>query len=230
LAWLGVAFSRDARRRERLLLFSWFAAYFAFYCVYRHHDAWWYLRFLLPAFPALVIGAIMALRPLWRCVELRLRVPKLERPSANLLPLVALVAVLSREASVGRRQAVLAIGQDEAIYPLACRYVSQHLPPGSVVLSFLMSGALEYYTELPQLRFDLLERRLARRILRRAQERGHRLYALVHPAEREVFDGRNLGAWREIATPADALLFELDVSSLRPGAVAASGEEALSGP
>lgn len=230
LAWLGVAASRDRGWRDRLLLVSWFSAFFAFYCVYRHHDAWWYLRFLLPAFPALVIGAILALRPLWGCLELRLRVPRLGRISGNLLPLVALAAVLGREASVGRRQAVLAIGQDEAVYPNASRYVSEHLPPRSVVLSFLMSGALEYYTDLPQLRFDLLERRLARQILRRAQERGYRFYALVHPAEREVFFGRNLGSWREVATPADALLLELDAASLRPSAASASGDDPLSAP
>jgi hypothetical protein len=210
LAWLGVVASRETRWRDRLLLLVWFGSYFVFFCFYRFYAQWWYLRFLVPGFPALIIGAILAVRGAWHTLDLRLHLTRLERTSGNVIPALVLGFVLSREVSVGVSRRVFDTAETEAIFRRACRYAAEQLPAGSIVLSFLMSGALEYYTDLPYLRFDSMDRRMARRILRRTQRQGCRWYALVHPHELDAFRQRDLGQWRQIGAPANALLFELD--------------------
>jgi hypothetical protein len=211
LAWLGVAGSRGTPWRERLMLLVWFGAFFVFYCTFRHHDAWWYLRFLMPAFPALIAGALIAARPLWRTLGPR---HHLAPATGTLLLAVALVLVVARELSVAARQRVLDIAEAESVYPRACRLAAERLPPGAIVLSKLTSGALEAYTGLPQLRFDTMDRRTGRRLLRRSLQRGRPWYALVLEAEQAEFEGSDLGSWKRIDTAAKVELLELVPESL----------------
>ena len=49
------------RRAPRLVavLLVWIAVFVCFYAFYFHtHETWWYLRFLLPAFPPLIVGSL----------------------------------------------------------------------------------------------------------------------------------------------------------------------------
>jgi hypothetical protein len=214
LAWLAVAGSREMPGRDRLMLLVWFSAFLPFYCSYRFHDSWGYLRFLMPAFPALIAGALVAARPLWRALELRLHAPGLALRTGNLLPALVLAVVVSREVSVAARLKVLGVGVAESAYPRACRLATERVPAGSVVLSRLTSGALEAYTDLPQMRFDMMDRRTGRRLLRRSLERGRPWYALVHDAEKGLFEDSDLGSWRRIDAVASIELLELETESL----------------
>jgi 4-amino-4-deoxy-L-arabinose transferase-like glycosyltransferase len=216
LAWLGVVASRETRWRDRLLLLVWFASFFAFFCSYRHYDMWWYLRFMMPAFPALIVGALLAGRPVFRAVEFRLHLPSRGLASPNLLPPLLLLFILVSEVGEARRQSVLGIGASDTIYPRACLFAAERLPPRAIVLSFLMSGALEHYTDLMYLRFDTMEDLpTVRRLLRRTMDRGSRWYALVHPLELELFRSRGLGRWRQIGNVDEVLLLELEPESMR---------------
>jgi hypothetical protein len=214
LAWLAVAGTREARGRDRLMLLVWFGSFFVFFCSYRHYDSWWYLRFLMPAFPALILGALLAARPLWRSLELRLHLPRRSLTSVNLLPALALAIVVSREISVGRRQEILGIGESENAYLWSCRLAVQRLPPGAIVLSKLLSGALEAYTHLTPLRFDSMDRPTARRLLRRSLKRDRPWYALLHELEKEEFEGRGLGSWTVVGSVMNIELLELAPESL----------------
>ncbi len=130
LAWLGVAGIRETRGRDRLMLLVWFGSFFLFFCTYRHHDSWWYLRFLMPAFPALIAGALLAARPVWRALELGLHLPGRALGSARILPAVALAVVAWREVSVADRMAVLEIGAIDSVYPRSCRLAARAASPG----------------------------------------------------------------------------------------------------
>ena len=219
LAWLGVAASRETRWRDRLLLLVWFGSFFAFFCTYRHYEIWWFLRFMMPAFPALVVGALLAARPLFRAVEVRLHLPSRVPAGLNVLPAAVLAFVLASEAKEAKRLDVLGLAASEAVYPRACRLAADRLPPRAIVLSFLMSGALEHYTDLLYLRYDTMDDRPAvRRLLRQTMRQGSSWYALLHPSEIEAFRSRELGRWREIGQVDEAVLLELDPDSLRrPG-------------
>jgi hypothetical protein len=216
LAWLGVAAARDVPRRDRALLLVWFSSYFFFYCFYRHYDVWWYLRFLLPGFPALIAGALLAARPLWRELELAVRLPRGGFTSGNALPLVVLGFILAREAKHVARERVFDIARAESVYAEACRMAVRRLPARSAVLSMQMSGALEYYTDLPYLRYDLLGSRPQRRLRARAEALGYRWVALLHRGEVEAFARHTPGVWRPIEARGDALLLEPDPGAAAP--------------
>ena len=60
LLWLGVLYFAIRRERRYLLVAAWFLPFVAFYSFYFHSDhAWWYLRFILPGIPGLLLGALM---------------------------------------------------------------------------------------------------------------------------------------------------------------------------
>ena len=69
LVWLARPASRAANVTQGVTLRAaatlgvWALAYLAFYSAYYNtHETWWYLRFLLPAAPALVVGGLIVAR------------------------------------------------------------------------------------------------------------------------------------------------------------------------
>src|SRR5205814_377341 len=63
-ALLGAIYSLIRARRDRvhLMLALWWWPFFLFYSFYGPYETWWYTRFLLPAYPALIISALLAAR------------------------------------------------------------------------------------------------------------------------------------------------------------------------
>ena len=62
---LGLPWLFRTAPRAAAALGAWALAYLAFYCAYYNtHETWWYLRFLLPAAPALILGGLLVLRRL----------------------------------------------------------------------------------------------------------------------------------------------------------------------
>ena len=58
---LAIGLPLMVRRHGRLavVLIAWAGSFLVFYAFYYHtHEWWWYLRFLLPAFPPLLVGAL----------------------------------------------------------------------------------------------------------------------------------------------------------------------------
>ncbi|MCA1581911.1 MAG: glycosyltransferase family 39 protein [Acidobacteria bacterium] len=58
--WIAGCLRARGGPRDRLLLLTWFAAFFVLYALYFPYEAWWYTRFLLPGIPALLIATAMA--------------------------------------------------------------------------------------------------------------------------------------------------------------------------
>ena len=59
---LLLPWATEARPRIRWVLTLWIAAFAAFYsCYVCTHETWWYLRFILPAAPAIVVGSLLVL-------------------------------------------------------------------------------------------------------------------------------------------------------------------------
>lgn len=204
LAWLGVTADRRAAWRDRGLLASWFATFFLFYCLYEPYDSFWFVRFLLPAAPALVIGAVIVVRD----AAARLARPRLTAAVAAVL----LAVVLFREGRVVRGEHILNTAQYESIYPQACAWAARRLPPEALVLSMVTSGALEHYTGLFYARWDWLDAQPFAPLRERVEQRGGRFFALLFPFEIEQFPTRvpATGTWKKIGSFREATLWELE--------------------
>ncbi len=180
--------------RRALLLLLWFGSVAGLYAVYEFtHHTWWFLRFLLPSAPALLIGAL--------CVA---RAAASGLPSSlahGWLGAALLGAAVVLLVSTNRRLHAHLSAEQEQMYADAARWAQSTLPADAVVLAMQTSGALLYYTDLTFVRWDMASPELAARIVKTCHQRGQPLYALLFPFEQEAalerFGGTGWQRWAE---------------------------------
>jgi len=204
LAALAAPFQPALRRREFLVLGSWAAVLIGFYAFYYHSgETWWYLRFILPAFPALILIALAALHSL---------TARARRRTAIWGLLVA--AGLAWETVLLGRLELVRIKPGEATYPESAAWARAHLPADAVVFCMQVSGALHYYTDFLLVRWDQTTE--MPRLLR-ALEAEHRpvyavLYAFEEPQVRERLGGR----WTRLGQVHQATIWRIDLALAQP--------------
>ena len=186
-------------RRDRFawVLITWIVVSVAFYAAYWHtHETWWYLRFLLPAFPAAIIGGLWVLRLAWNhFATARLQSVRVTR---CLVAGAVGAVLLHSDFWHGRLNAAL-IGKGESVYLETFAWVRAHLPPDAILAAHQTSGALRYYTGFQLVRWDrLTPSRFA--LLVDAATASHRpIYAVLFPHEvAEAFKENMPGSWLQI--------------------------------
>ncbi len=194
LAWRG---GTESRRRW-MVLWSWVGGFGVFYGLYQFsNDNWTYLRFILPAFPALAIGgAVMG----QAAVEaLRRRGPRWCGSA-----LIALVLVFSagwlRQAN--RR---LVSYQERAANPFSQlqAWVVAETNPADVIACMFVSGSLYYYTPNPIVQFDSVWDDGWEKVRQAARERGVEIYAAAatfEAADAEALARKIAGDWELVQT------------------------------
>jgi hypothetical protein len=216
LGWLVVVGDRSVPRRDRALLFLWFAAYLLLYCFWGPYEAWWYTRFLLPALPALVLASVLVGRDLLKLMPEVSTGPARSSRLGLVAAAVLLIAVAGAEYRRIRQWKPLGIAEGERIYPLCMDLVRSKLPERSLIVSMQMSGALRYYTAFQPVRWDWLTPADFSMLREHAEKRGYRLYALLAPLEEEAMTGAAPprpglpGKWKQIGQVRDVNLSELE--------------------
>lgn len=200
---------RSANKANLFLCIGVVAVVLASYTFYLPNDEWWYLRFLLPAYPPL---AVLAGAGVSRLSE---RLPGLWRPAivGTLVYAVAIGAVaLWVERGVAQQRAA------ESRYEAVARFAKEALPPGALLLASQHSASLRYYADRQTLRFDQMEPEWLERALALLSSRGYQPYLVIEDHEVEAFQNRfrratPLGAldWPAMARydgPIDVLIFD----------------------
>ncbi|HEY1763288.1 MAG TPA: hypothetical protein VGF85_00095, partial [Opitutaceae bacterium] len=191
--------------RVAALLAAWIALYVGFYLPYRFtHEDWWYLRFLLPAAPALIVAGLLVLETARRRL-----LPGSFGPAGRTLGIVLLLAALGVEAATLDRLKAWTIGHGERKYLEAGAWLNAHLPPNAVVVSTQFSGSLHYYTPFALVRADQLGLPLARRVEAAARSAGDPVYAVFYPFERESFAALP-GRWALVGSVEDISILRLE--------------------
>jgi hypothetical protein len=194
------------------MLLSWFGAFFLFYCFYNVYDYWWYTRFLLPGYPALVLGVLLIARDLPEL--LRKSVSESKRARLKWVVLIIMVAVtLSHEWRYINKFGVFGIGIGEEAYQTSCRWADQQLPSKSLIASMQMSGALKVYTDRPIVRWDAVTPEKWPEVKKRAAERGYQWYALLTHFEVEEARKRMGGRWTEFGVHGPVTLWRIELAS-----------------
>jgi len=207
LPWLG----RDAPRPTALLT-TWALVFPIFYLPYSHtHDDWGNLRFLLPAFPALLVGALLVARR-WAGRWTAAR-------SWWLAP--AALAILLHGAAWSRHLHAYTVGRGEKVYPLTSAWMQAHLPPDSVIAAMQVSGSLLYYTRFTFIRWDMMSAADFQRIAAASAAAGRPVYAVLFPYEVEdpAWDafGRHLpGHWTQVGAVRQVRIWRLDTPAAAP--------------
>ncbi len=203
---LLVVFDRRVGRWNRSLLGVWFLTYFAFYSVYSVCDSWTYTRFLLPALPALIIGALFVMRDLLAALA-GVRWIAVARGVAILL----ILATLTLQIRSDDRRDLLHTRRGEAIYPDVVHLTEATVPRNAIVISGLMSGSFLYYKGRFTVRWDQIDNDQFQLLRAYAANAGLRWYAALSDVELSPEDlPRRFDAqWKSLGRVRDVTLWEL---------------------
>ena len=204
---LAAPFARDHRNRFLVGLAVWFCAVIGlFACVAFSHEAWWSLRYILPALPALIVAALLGLEALTR------RFPAPHR--AVLLNAAAVFLALWAVAGSTywtRKLGVFYVKGYEQAYADATRAARDTFPQDALVVCSATCGALYAYTDFPILRSDQIEAPRFARFAALAHAAGRPVCALVFDSEeKEALRERCPGEWKRVATVRNLGLWRLE--------------------
>jgi hypothetical protein len=204
LGWLGVSADPRVSRRDRTLLLTWFAEYLLLYSFWGPDHAWWYTRYLLPSFPALVVGAVLVGRDL--LLRLAVRLPE----RAPWVAAAFLLTVAAFEVWGYRSWHPLNVAKGQSVFPEACELAARKAGEPALVLSMQFSGALRYYTATTPLRYDRLEPGDFAVIVEHARQRGYGVFALLFDWEADQAVARAPGHWVFVERMKNATLWRLE--------------------
>jgi hypothetical protein len=156
---------------------------------------WWYLRYLLPMWPLLMLATAGTLRALADRIRL---------PSAA-TAIVLLIAAHGVYVAIDRSAFTLVRG--ERRYLDVSRFVASHTEPDAVMISLQHSGSLRWYADRLTLRYTVLDPLWLDRAVAYLRSIGRHPYIVVDGAEASEFV-RRFGAtnvsgrldWQPMAT------------------------------
>lgn len=175
------------------MLALWCAAFVGFYVFYFHSgETWWYLRFILPMFPAVILAGLL--------VTHRTFGQPLAQGWRKWAPLLLLVGALAWEIVCGHRLIVTQTKADDRPYLQAVHWMQTHAPANAIVLQMQTSGSFTFYTSFTIVRWDIINGDAWNRLCAVAQAAGRPLYAtLFEFEERRAFPNILSGRWERVA-------------------------------
>lgn len=181
-------------RRPAVFLGAWALTYLGFYaCYYHTHETWWYLRFLLPAAPALVLAAVKVAERLEATDSCRWLRSATAGPAAFLVLAVLLV---TEETYWDGKFNVLLAGRGEAAYPQAARWLETHVPADAILAVMQTSGAVFYYTDFTFFRWDQFDPARFPLLVGAAAAAHRPIYAPLYDFETAEAMKRMPGQWK----------------------------------
>jgi hypothetical protein len=172
-----------ADRWALVLILACVSLVVAQYLAYLVFDEWTYLRFLLTAWPFVMLG--VATLALW--------IARSGKPLARLAS-GALVLLLGIQGlHQARVSGVFLIWETHRRPVDVARRLREALPPGSVVYSLHHSGSLRHYGGLATIRTDVLNADWLDRSVSWLRERGHAAFLLLEDWEVGPFEARFAG-------------------------------------
>jgi hypothetical protein len=137
-----------------------------------------YLRFLLPAYPALLVLSVGA------AIELAMRFG-VWRAALTIAGVCTIVALVNVRTAAARH--VLALRDHESRYVDLGRYVAQAMPQNALFVSGLHCGSIRYYSGRLTLRYDLLQPGWLDEAIRTLRSRGYHPYIALEEGEEPDF-------------------------------------------
>jgi hypothetical protein len=175
----------DAQARA-LLAGAVAAVVCAMYFVYRPFEDWWYLRYLLVAWPSICVGCGVVFARL------------IERPGAwsRAIAVGVVLAIGIYGVSFAVRRGAFPSGEGDYRYAAIAALVDQTTPASSVIITSQHAGPIRYYAGRLTLRFDALDPAWLDRAVDWLASQGRQPYILVEDWERPQFDQRFAGRTR----------------------------------
>ncbi|HEY7182530.1 MAG TPA: hypothetical protein VIC84_13975, partial [Blastocatellia bacterium] len=173
-----------------------------------------YTRFILPAYPAMILGALLIARDV---VDLfRKPISDVKRARLRWAVLAIFLGItLSHEIRYIKRFGLFNFATFETANYTSCRWTDQTIPSNSLVAAMQMSSALKFYTGRPVVRWDWLMSDRWPAVKKHAAERGYQWYALLLPFEIEDAQKKIGGRWTKIGARDQVSLWRIELASDR---------------
>jgi Dolichyl-phosphate-mannose-protein mannosyltransferase len=188
---LALPFFRQGRTRDWALQVVWIGVLIGFYAFYQPAgETWWYVRFLLPCLPQLIMLAAGGVSAAWDRVEKVHRAPVRYLPPLHPLREGSRIrriisAFVLATLSIGwliiatHYLSILSIADYEKNYLETTKWMVEHLPSDALIWSSGTSGAIYYYTEFPIIRFDFIDQDKLPILFKAAETLRRPMYAVV---------------------------------------------------
>ena len=150
------------------------------YLFYVPWDAWWYLRFLLPAWPMMALGT----------ASLAAAVYGVASPAVRSGVLAALVGIGGVGVMQAAQRDTFAVARGEAKYVEVARTVESLTGPDDVIIAAQHSGSIRYYAGRLTLRWDVGDPAWFDRTVDWLAAHGHHPYFVLEPQEIDELRGR----------------------------------------
>ena len=173
--WLTAERQHAARLLGANVVVVW-----ALYVIYTPFEAWWFLRFLLPAWPAMCLGSAAVLVRLAQSRRLWLRA----------CACAILVGVGAHNVYYASTHGAFPSGEGDHRYVSIAKMVEQATDPSAVIFTGQHSGSIRYYAGRTTLRFDLLDPAWLDRAVEWLNAKGRRPYFLLEEWEVTAFQER----------------------------------------
>lgn len=149
------------------------------YCYYEVFEAWWYLRFLLPSVPVILIAVTNLGDRLWARGRL-----------TGALATAIVIAVALYGVWFAYDRSAFQEWQGESRYVSVARAVRKATDRNSVIFCMQHSGSVRYYGSRVTVRFDYIDERWLDRAVEYLSSRGIHSYALLDEWEVPAFQKR----------------------------------------
>jgi hypothetical protein len=208
VARLGPRLPAQEARRWLLAWLTFVAAVFGSYVLFRPWDDPGFLRYLLPAFPAIFALTSVAVAG---------SAGYLPGAAQAIAPALVLSGLAIFNMTEWRSQRVFD-HQGTLLYRTMGEYLASRLPDRSVVLSMQHSGSVRYYSGHSTVRWDLIPAGRLDDTIGRLHELGYHPYVVLEgweePLFRDRFAASRFGAldWRPVALtrPATVSLYDVE--------------------
>jgi hypothetical protein len=165
----------------RVLLIAVGGAITLSYVFYQPFDAWWYLRFLLPAWPILMVVTVAAIVAV---------AERLAKPFAPAVALLAVAALAANGLRVAAMRSAFEVGRGERRYVDVARFIEANTDRRAVIFALQHSGTLRLYAGRLTLRFDQLDPAWFDRAIAFLAASGRHPYIVVQGDEESGFKAR----------------------------------------
>ena len=196
-----VVFDRHVGRWDRAMLVAWFLPFLLFYSLFGF-DGWWFIRYVLPGLPAMIIGALLVFRDVVeRIASGRLR---------NAVIAIVLLSMLAVPIKMTRKLHVTSVKESESVYPQSVAWAERQLPRNALVVCGQMSGSFLYYTDRFTVRWEFLDNDRFQ-LLRAYAGNAPWFAVLMYPEDENIhFQERMRGRWTQIGRCRNVTLWRLD--------------------
>jgi hypothetical protein len=166
------------RRADAWLGLAIVATTFALYLPYQVFDDWYYVRFLLPALPWLIVLSVIVVDRV---------VSRVAAARTAAMVAVMTVALSALWITIAQQRRAFELAQLERHFVEAGRFAADRLPANAGVLTVRHSGSVHYYSQRPTVSWDTLEPGTLDRTLAFLREQGLTPFLLLDTAEESTF-------------------------------------------